>query len=474
MTAPFIKGTTALVLFCVAVGQVADGAEPPEALRNLLAPTSGTAHISWTSSVIGGRDDGLVEHYVTQRAGTGLWDKNTGDLSGQQRTYYRLPEKSSDNAVAAPSALEELPPEENPVDNHLLLYDGRVWDRDEEDVVASLSQIESDGLFRRPVDPTRPSLAVRAVGSGWERPEHFGLDSSVLEGFDGAKWTTTSDGEIDTISAEFGLMRLEWQLDRGRGGLPIRAAFYAGGSLRNRSEAELVEIDGRWRTGRSAFYFGDATTPYTVIEVEEASFDQPWHLQEITPDDIGVVYGTRLYGAMVDGEYMGYWNGAEPISSKEYRELLTLYDVMPHPSIVEGIAKLSGRTVEEQYRSMRQYNAAVRAKYYLTHGETPWLSVTSKEKDEWDLYVEKFIKEHKFDKPRIKRAQDVLERAKKLRDVYLRKHISDIRKAERRRDTKRLAIFDAHTEKVFERVLVRRLKRLAPKKPAPKKTASNE
>lgn len=455
-----MRGPTVLASVALAVGPIASDSEPPEALRKLLAPTSRTAHVKWTSSQIGGRDDGLVEHHVTQQAGTNLWDNNTGDTLARHRTVYSQPEGSPDNVGLELEDLVEVPAEEVSGDRNSLLYDGRIWNHPAGPITADLAPVERANTAPWPIDPTQPNLAVRAAGDSWGRPDHFGLDSSILEGFDAAKWTTSSDGEIDTISAEFGVKRFEWRLDRSRGGLPIRAAFYAGESLRNWSETELVEIDGRWRTGRSEFYMMDATSPYRIIEVQEASFDKPWHLQEITPDDIGVVFGTRLYGARIDGEYVGFWNGAELISSQEYRKLTTLYDVMPHPSIMEGIAKLHGHTVDQQYKRRREYNAAARAKYIADYGEIPLLFERSAAEDEWDIYVREFIKEHKLTGLRKDRAYKILEQSKRLRDFHLHKYKGKIDEARRNGETEKAERFERPVGRIFEKMLKAGLNKL--------------
>ncbi len=239
------------------------------------------------------------------------------------------------------------------------------------------------------------------------------------------------------------------------------AAFYRGDRLASSSETDFAEIDGRWFPSTIRFYRGDDKTLRKVIDVQRASFDEPWHQQEIIPEDIGVLFGTRLYSWTKD---MQCWDGVCLLTADEYDELIYIYGVRPDPRIVEMLAKSSRMTVDQYYALIDQTAEWVRDEYYEKHGEAPWLTMKSAEKDEWDVYVEKFIKKHKLDKPRVKRAGEILKRAKGLRDSHIRKNRREIRKAERRGDQEKLASYEAYTKRVFDKVLVRTLERLIPRK----------
>ncbi len=128
---------------------------------------------------------------------------------------------------------------------------------------------------------------------------------------------------------------------------------------------------------------------------------------------------------------------------------------------------MSRTTVEDYLEYLDQTTERRREAYFEEHGERPWLDVplgrVPGEKDEWDVYVEKFIKEHKLVPAAVKRAEDILDRSKKLRDRYARKNASEIREAERDGDEKKLAHYKGITKRIFDEVLVRALNRLIPK-----------
>lgn len=119
-------------------------------------------------------------------------------------------------------------------------------------------------------------------------------------------------------------------------------------------------------------------------------------------------------------------------------------------------------TAEEQLALWDKITEQWRAKYLKDHGEAPWLLSKTEEPDEWDLYVAEFIKKHKLDEPRIKRANELLERSKKLRDYHKRKNRSKIEKAKREGDEEKQAKYEAITRRIFDKVLVRGLNKLLP------------
>ena len=100
------------------------------------------------------------------------------------------------------------------------------------------------------------------------------------------------------------------------------------------------------------------------------------------------------------------------------------------------------------------------------YSEEPWLVTKSETSGEWDLYVAEFIKKHKLDELRIKHAHELLAKSKKLRDYWRHTNRAEIAKAEKAGDTEKLEHYDAITQRIFDRMLVRGLKKLIPDRPA--------
>ena len=428
----------------------------PERLQSFTeARTAETSQFDWTVEWLGGRDDGLVERFVTRTVGETTLQTNFGDSNGLHMVCYRKHPPSDLSWEEIRSY--ELPPEEDAGTRHSLVYEGELW---------RINRAEGpiNGMIlneQNATDYVPFSFAAAGLSPFWLSETNsnvLGLRADQLEGFESAEWSHQRDADLDWISADFNGRRLEWFLDRQRGDSPIRAVYYVGDRTIYASETDVHEVDGRWVPTSIRFFRGESESPYKVIDVQQASFDKPEHAQEITPNDLGLLFGTHL--GKEDGSHI--WSGTELLSLEEYQELVYIYGVLPDPRILELRAENRGQTVEELIAYMQKSSAWMRREYYAEHGEAPWLSMKSTEKDEWDVYVEKFIKEHKLNEPRVKRAAEILKRAKQLRDAYTRKNITEIRKAERRNDKNKLALFDAHTERVFDRVLVRGLERLIP------------
>jgi hypothetical protein len=190
-------------------------------------------------------------------------------------------------------------------------------------------------------------------------------------------------------------------------------------------------------------------------------------MQEITPTDIGALNGTWFHGP--DG--VKAWTGADLMPMKEFWDLVNLDGILPDPRILEMMAKLQGQTMEEHLQFLARRSAQEREAYRKKYGEEPWIVKKSpKGKDEWDAYVEKFLSEHELPEPGVKRANEIRDQAKKLRDARRRQNAAELRKAKAEKDSRKIAHFEGIEKNIFDRVLVRSLKKLVhDEKAAPKK-----
>ena len=456
----------------------------PARLRNVLdSQRATTSQVEWTGTWIGGRDAGLVERYVTRKAGDAVWESNRGDENGYHPTVYSAgPPGSSENELPQPEITEdgprimdeewlrkyEIPKEETAGTRNSLIYDQQAWylDHAERPLTGTVQPLGTarDWL---PVDLISIGLAPCWWGIGTDG-NPFQLPESDLEGFDSATFAEGVENGLPTVSAVYGggRFRLTWRFDDRYGGQPAWTAFERDGLPVYSSETEYEKVDERWFPKSVRFYRGMSTSPYKMIDVQRATFDEPWHIKEITPTDIGALYGTQFGGP--DG--LKIWTGAELIPNLEFWDLVELYDIPPDPRITEMIAapqQTAEQLQEFWHRRMVWRREAYRKKY----GEEPWLVKASpKEKDEWDVYVEKFLTKHKLPDPGVKRAQEIRDQAKKLRDARRRQNAAELRKAKAENDSRKIAHFEGIEKNIFDRVLVRSLEKLVhDEKDAPKK-----
>jgi len=436
----------------------------PESLsRGLARDIPDTSQIEWTLSWGDKWNDGLVERHITRTVGESVWQSNLGDRNGfHSRTFDRAPPSGA--------TFEEVEPYMDPIESgagtrNTLLQDGYVWHlfHAEAPGVGSVEPVENE-VEHLPLDFTAVGLAV-----GPRVDENlFGVHPSDLEGFAEAEFNTFRAGRMEIATVEFNDRRFEWHLDPFRNGLPVQAMLFRGGTLISRSETTYEEIDGRLFPMSVEFYSGDGAQPTRVVNVDRATFDQPWHMQTITPDDIGVLFGTQLWSSLPDDPLQ--WDGLELLTTTEYMDMLHFHGMRPDPIVAELVGRAFNMTGEEYYAWIDRTQKWRREKYFKEHGTRPWLDEplgrVPGEKDEWDVYVEQFIKKHKLTKADVKRANQTLDRAKKLRDRYRKKHADDIRKAERDGDEEKLAHYRGYTQRVFDKVLVASLNRLIRKQDA--------
>jgi len=473
---------TAWVFLGFILGPTAPRDQYPPRLRNILeSKPATTSEVEWTASWIGGRDDGLVERYVTRKAGDALWESNLGDENGfhpvgfsadedasseKELPQHGVPKEESPIAHEEWHRKHEIPKEKLAGTRNSLIYDDQAWylSRAERPLSGKLQPAVTARVWL-PLDLSSIGLAPCWVSDFDANPFH--LHQSSFEGFDSATFHEARENGLPTLSAEWGgSSRLTWRFDDRRGGKPVWAGFELDNELVFYSETEYERIGERWFAKSVRFHRGDSASPYKMIDVQRATFDEPWHMQEITPTDIGALYGTQFGGP--DG--MKMWTGAELIPDDEFWDLVYLDGILPDPRIVQLLAEPQ-QTADEYVEFLRGKGAQWRETYRKKYGEEPWLVKKSpKEKDEWDVYVDKFLAEHKLPEPGVKRANEIRDQSKKLRDAYRRKNAAALRMAKEENESRKVAEYEGIEKRIFDRVLVRDLKRLLPdEKGAPKK-----
>ena len=470
---------TVPAFFCVAMitGQQLDQARLPQRLRRALeGETSATSQVEWTLTWFGGYDDGLVERHITRTAGDTIWESNLGNADGYHPTGFQRLVPQNPTKEQVQQAM--VPKVELAGVRNKLIHDGWAWylPHAERPLSGDAAPIDK-ALAYLPVPIKSVGLAPRLRSDLDTNP--FQIAPRDFEGFDEAAFREEWDRGFPTVTAEWGEgKKLTWHFDDRVGGQPVEAAFYHSGQLSTRSETTYALMGGRWLPKSVRFYERDELSPYKIIDVQRASFDEPWHMQEITPEDIGLLRGTQLLGP----EGSEVWSGTEVISAEAFWEQVHMYDMLPDPRIVVLLVEPSGRKpdpqkLEEYLAYLRDTGTKMRAAYVRKHGTEPWLELTHPnkpgEKDEWDVYVDKFIAEHKLPEPAVKRACEVRDSAKKVRNVRRIQNRDEIRKAQREGDKKKLAYYEEVEQRIFDKMLVRPLRKLAEhapeKSPEPQK-----
>lgn len=436
----------------------------PQRLRNVLdSQPATTSQVEWTATWIGGRDAGLVERYVTRQAGDALWESNLGDESGFHPTGYHadrdeFSEKEPPVIDEEWRRTHEIPKEELSGTHNSLIYDRQAWYLHYAERPLT-GKVQPAAAARDFLPVNLPSIGLAPCWVSDFDANAFHLMEQFLEGFDSATFSEGVENGLPTLSAVYGSgrFRLTWRFDDRYGGKPVWAAFEHDGVPMFSSETEYEKIGERWFPKSVNFHKGDSASPYKMIDVQKVTFDEPWHMKEITPTDIGALYGTQFSGPT--GVKM--WTGTELIPDKEFWELMEIYDVPEDRRITE--LRVGREKMEEYDQWWSGYITQRREAYRKKYGEEPWLVKKSpKEKDDWDVYVDKFLAEHKLPEPGVKRANEIRDQSKKLRDGYRRKNAAALRKAKEENDSRKVAEYEGIEKRIFDRVLVRDLKRLLP------------
>lgn len=446
----------------ITAGEVAP-ALLPTSVRSVIASrrTHKTAEFGWTFTRFNEADYGLTEHFTTQTEGDTLWEVNAGDKRGYHETVYR-------------SRDDPYPKEETAGPKQRLLHSGQVWSYDawrrEPPPNGFVSPVGQRGFF--PLDFAYAGLAPARDSDRCGNA--LCLPADFAKGLKDMRFQSSRNGFTEVVVGSSDKYQIEWHLDHQQGGEPVFAAFYVDDVLTLSCVTEYQELGGRRVPLSMTFFRGDSVEPSHSIDVQRASFDQPEHATDISPADLGLLVGAQM--SIPEAPFVLNWDGNELVTLEEFRELRNVYGLDEDPGIrkvwAEAWANATKRPVEEYEGWLKLSRAAARERYFEQHGTEPWIRKAGKEKDEWDVYVEKFVKEHKFDKEHKKTAEHILESAKMIRDRNQRATKRDVAQARKDGEYRRADALAEKIEKVkdriFKRMLVRGLHRLAKKAKAKK------
>lgn len=208
----------------------------------------------------------------------------------------------------------------------------------------------------------------------------FRVPAPHFQGFDGAAYETKSVGQRSEITATFdsGRSRLTWTFDARYGNLPVRAELTREDQPLYRSETSYEKIDQRWAPSGVEFFRGDSNSPYKSVEVVKATFDEPWHRKEFTPEDIGVLPGTQFYSSIG----IEFWTGLDLMDHEDFWPLVYADPELIHPRVAELLVEGTDRTVEEYREYLRQSGENWRRRYKKEHGFDPWEDEATSPKSE--------------------------------------------------------------------------------------------
>lgn len=419
-----------------------------------------TAQFDWTVTWLGGQDNGLVERFVTRIAEAAIWESRLGDEFGRHRRSWTDGEPdpvplqtSSSEAQRSEREVEDLSGTES-----ILVYEGAIWE---------LPNVQRPlvGLIE-PLDSARGTmpLDVQSIGlsPSWDGSldvNPYRIPEPLYRGFESAVFDERQERGKTIITASWNQdsMLITWKMDPTKDGNPVWAGLEQDGRLVAHSETEYRRIDGRFVPECIRFYRGDPGTPFKRIDISRMTFDEPWHLSSITPSEIGSLSGTQFL--MEDGAKM--WTGADLVPAVEYWDLVNLFEVLPDEPIIEMTAEAQKQTVEQHLEFLRRRRDEERERYRRDYGDEPWvIKETSSERDDWDLYVEKFLASKKLPEVAVKQVIAIRDRAKKLRDASVRKNAAKLREAQAANDDEKIARLEGMVNRIFDRALVEQLDRL--------------
>lgn len=459
--------TIALLL----IGSIGPAPQPtayPRLIEQLLdGSLAASTEFDWTLSHFDERNDGLTERFRTRTSGPDIWESNLGDESG-----YHSTRRTGEHGDQGGEGVSHEDPvrEKTAGTQNRLLSQGRSWylPVTERPLVGRTAGPEEAQQWL----PTRPQgFGLMPLWISDDSNNPFRIPSAIYGQLVESSFDQRDDGPITTISANLddGRSSLTIEFDRKVGDLPIRASLYRDGEPVFWSETRYKETSGRFTPAEVSFFKRDSERPYRSINVQRATLDDSCRAPGFGPEDIGILPGTQFYTR----SGIEFWTGVDLVEPDDYWPLVYADQSFLDPRVASLLAEGSFDDVADYYESIRRSGENWRRAYKKQHGFDPWENEVSdetgslkktKEKDPWDEYVERFLSENKLPDAGVTRAKEVLKQAKSLRDARRKQNAAKIREAKKEGDERKIERFEEIEKSIFDRMLVKNLKRLVPEK----------
>lgn len=250
-------------------------------------------------------------------------------------------------------------------------------------------------------------LDPHASPTAWRYEESQENDLHVVRVFKGAETTT-------------------YWIDPQRGWSPVRVrSDYSKDNRWVESRSTLKEMDGAWMPETVQIYdsmHDDGKTPVSVVQVYDASFNQPEQPRELTLADIGVDIGT--VATVVKGNqrpFEGKWDGENVIDMEEFARR----KLKDGPLFKRELSCLKRKQAEK---------ANARSNEDVVENLDPVMLRKSVSRDPkqceslWEAYTRKFIEKYKLNDDQTQKALAILKDCQDRGKAHLDGHRDEFAK----------------------------------------------
>lgn len=369
-------------------------AQPPESLQRIFNQRSALA----TGRVVFSRQRGTdaPQHFVGRLAEYDVALEYLGDDSGM---LFGRP------VVDSPDALD-------PWSHQTLYSNGNVW------------QHGTTGFLRAEVTEKPEGSGIWDI-RGWGT-SYYNTTTAHEEAMKNAtrdpviRYDARRDGQNEVVTSISEAQEIEWHLDAAHGGAPTRVVMREEGEVVAESRIALDDNNGIWYPRRIEYYrssHNEGRTPYEVVEVHAAEFNQPGQPLRLTPNDIGVEVGTNVIWQFADGRSkMLMWDGNATLSQTDFSQKLRDGDVVYSPYV---------------QRRLDENRAAQESPEFILRRSQKALEEIGDFASEWERYTTAYGTRHSFVEAQWEKAEELLDACQDRAKEYIAGRAAAIRGIEK-------------------------------------------
>jgi hypothetical protein len=270
---------------------------------------------------------------------------------------------------------------------HLIRNSGETWTYVQGMVTAQRS-VEA-------LTETGPSIDIRTVGLATTFRERAWLGFDDVMGLKPLPFEVRDVGDLKVVSLNDSGGKMTWYINPSKGWNAERVTIESDErGLLNEVVCSLAQSGDVWFPETVEYRSGNGEVLYTV-DVHSAAFGEDAPIASITPADVGVEPGVRVFGRTGS---VGVWDGEMIVDHREWARA------------VKNGTKANGPNVAYTL----QFGAG-----HLIKNDPSVLGTSSGSSDPWHRYVTDFASRHEFSEPQRKAALSALKDCQRARDKYL-------------------------------------------------------
>jgi hypothetical protein len=250
------------------------------------------------------------------------------------------------------------------------------------------------------------------------------------------------EGGLHVVTAKVGDAKLGWWIDPGQGWNPVRTAVWQGGELLGETRVINQHLGDVWFPQQVGFYsprYMEARLPYQDVSLGVPTINGANDPTELSPADIGLEVGMKVYVADGRRTETLYWDGKNAVPREVFVHRVESGELQYGLTVGNELRQeREGRTTQPTW-PVEPVPAGASPPATPDEPLPPWKpgelnkqAAGSKFESEWERYTRLFIEKYKLNEDQTQKAWSILRSCQALAESYMARHRTEMSEIDRR------------------------------------------